>query len=70
MTEFNTGFPSIRQIQSFIKNKTLIEISVINSEKTISGTIQWQDQNCLSLVTQQKQQVLIWFQAIVYIRQR
>ena len=70
MTEFNTGFPSIRQIQSFIKNKTLIEISVINSEKTISGMIQWQDQNCLSLVTQQKQQVLIWFQAIVYIRQR
>ena len=70
MTEFNTGFPSVRQIQSFIKNKTTIEVSVVNSEKTLKGVIQWQDQNCLFLLSEQQEQTLIWFQAVVYIKKR
>jgi host factor-I protein len=70
MTEFNTGFPSIRQIQNFIKNKTPIEISLINTTEKLKGIIQWQDQNCLCLLNNQQQQVLIWFQAIVYLKKQ
>lgn len=68
MTEFNTGFPSIRQIQTFIKNKTPVEIALINHNETMKGIIQWQDQNCLCLLNNQKEKILIWFQAIVYLK--
>ncbi len=67
MTAFDTGFPSIRQIQSFIKNKTPIEIG-LTTNKTLEGVVQWQDQNCLSLVTNNKEKILVWIQAIAYIR--
>ncbi len=69
MTEFNTGFPSIRQVQTFIKNKTAIEISLSTNE-SIKGIIQWQDQNCLCVLNNNKQKILIWFQAIVYLKQQ
>lgn len=68
MTEFNTGFPSIRQIQTFIKNKTPVEISLTNTTQMLKGIIQWQDQNCLCLLNSQQEKILIWFQAIVYLK--
>ena len=70
MTEFNTGFPSIRQIQTFIKNKTPIEVAVLNTNDTMKGVIQWQDKNCLCLMNTQKEKVLIWYQAIIYLKQQ
>ncbi len=69
MTEFNTGFPSIRQIQTYIKNKTPVEVALLNSTQNIKGIIQWQDQNCLCLVNSQQEKILIWFQAISYLKQ-
>ena len=70
MTEFNTGYPSIRQIQTFIKNKTPIEISLSNSQTTIQGIIQWQDQNTLCIINDRQEKMLVWFQALVYLKQR
>lgn len=67
MTAFDTAFPSIRQIQSFVKNKTPIEIGLITN-KTIEGVLQWQDENCISLITASKEKILVWYQAIAYIR--
>lgn len=67
MTTFDTGFPSIRQIQSFVKNKTPLEIGLITN-KTLEGVIQWQDENCISLITGSKEKILIWVHAIAYIR--
>ncbi|MTF37996.1 Hfq-related RNA-binding protein [Cyanobacterium aponinum] len=69
MTAFDTGFPSVRQIQSFVKNKTPVEIGLMNN-KTLEGVVKWQDQNCLSLVTTSQEKVLVWIQAIAYIRYR
>ncbi|AFZ52697.1 RNA chaperone Hfq [Cyanobacterium aponinum UTEX 3222] len=69
MTAFDTGFPSVRQIQSFIKNKTPIEIGLMTN-KTLEGVVKWQDQNCLSLVTTSQEKILVWIQAIAYIRYR
>lgn len=69
MTAFDTGFPSVRQIQSFIKNKTPVEIGLMTN-KTLEGVLKWQDQNCLSLVTTNQEKILVWIQAIAYIRYR
>ncbi|WP_330205164.1 Hfq-related RNA-binding protein [Cyanobacterium sp. Dongsha4] len=69
MTAFDTGFPSVRQIQSFIKNKTPVEIGLMTN-KTLEGVLKWQDQNCLSLVTTSQEKILVWIQAIAYIRYR
>lgn len=60
MTAFDTGFPSVRQIQSFIKNKTPIEIGLMTN-KTLEGVVKWQDQNCLSLVTTSQEKSLFGF---------
>ncbi|RMD71804.1 MAG: RNA-binding protein hfq, partial [Cyanobacteria bacterium J149] len=56
MTAFDTGFPSVRQIQSFIKNKTPVEIGLMTN-KTLEGVLKWQDQNCLSLVTTNQEKI-------------
>jgi host factor-I protein len=69
MTLFNTGLPSIRQVQTFIKNKTPLKI-VLNNNEEIKGIIQWQDQNCICVISEKQQKVLIWFQAIAYLKQQ
>lgn len=67
MTVFNTGFPSVRQIQTFVKNKTSIEIALTTSQ-TLQGVILWQDQNCVCLSNSSQEKFLIPHHAIVYIK--
>jgi host factor-I protein len=67
MTVFNTGFPSVRQIQTFIKNKTSVEIALTTSQ-TLQGVILWQDQNCVCLCNSSKEKFLIPHHAIVYLK--
>lgn len=68
MTVFNTGFPSVRQVQNYIKNKTAVEIALVTSQ-TLQGVILWQDQNCVCL-SHNNQKMLILHHAIVYIKSR
>ncbi|MDJ0509124.1 MAG: RNA-binding protein hfq [Crocosphaera sp.] len=67
MTEFDTGLPSIRQIQKYIKDKQKIVIQ-LNTAETITGQILWQDPQCLCLSDKSGQSLLIWRQALVYIK--
>ncbi|WP_373479820.1 RNA-binding protein hfq [Geminocystis sp.] len=69
MPVFNTGFPSIRQIQNFIKNQTSVEIGLMTSQ-TEEGIILWQDQNCFCVQNNQKEKILIWIQAVAYIKSK
>lgn len=69
MTVFNTGFPSVRQIQTFVKNKTSVEIALTTSQ-TLQGVILWQDQNCVCLSNSSKEKFLIPHHAIVYVKSR
>lgn len=69
MTVFNTGLPSIRLIQSLIKNQTPVEIVLLNN-KTFEGVIRWQDDNCLAIFTVNQEKVLVWTHAIAYMRHR
>lgn len=68
MSVFDTGLPSLRQIQSFIKNKQKVEIG-LNINKTLKGQILWQDPNCICLNEENKtEKTLIWLQSIVYLK--
>ncbi|MBD2041781.1 Hfq-related RNA-binding protein [Microcoleus sp. FACHB-672] len=67
MAEFNTGLPSIRQVQNLIKDKKQVEIKVTTGD-SLTGQIRWQDENCVCLFDQQDQPTIVWRHAIVYIK--
>jgi host factor-I protein len=67
MSEFDTGLPSIRQVQEYVKDKKEVEIK-LSTDDLIVGRLIWQDQNCLCLVDQYENPTLIWRQALVYLK--
>lgn len=67
MSEFETGLPSIRQIQGLIKDRQQVELKLLTQD-LVMGTLLWQDQNCVCLMTQDEQRMIIWRQAIAYIK--
>ncbi len=67
MSEFNTGLPSVRQIQKFIKEKSTIQI-ILMTDKTLSGKILWQDNQSICLLDNNETKIIIWLQAIAYIK--
>lgn len=67
MSEFETGLPSIRQVQGLIKEGNEVELKLTTSD-VISGKLRWQDANCLCLITASQQTIIIWRHAIAYLR--
>ena len=67
MTEFDTGLPSIKQVQGYIKDKQEVELK-LTTDDLIVGKIMWQDPQCICLVDHYGQSTLIWRQAVVFIK--
>ncbi len=67
MTNFNVALPSIRQVQTLIKNKTDVELKLMTGD-IFTGKILWQDANCLCIADKNNQRNLLWYQALVYIK--
>ncbi|MBW4576214.1 MAG: RNA-binding protein hfq [Aphanothece sp. CMT-3BRIN-NPC111] len=67
MAEFETGLPSVRQIQSFIKDQKEVEVKVSTNDLLV-GKIIWQDPACLCISDRSEQQTIVWRQAIVYLK--
>ncbi|MBR8829755.1 MAG: hypothetical protein N5P05_001293 [Chroococcopsis gigantea SAG 12.99] len=67
MSEFDTGLPSVRIIQTYINDKTEVELKLV-SDDLIVGRIVWQDINCFCLVDQYEQPTLVWRQSLVYLK--
>lgn len=67
MAELETGLPSVRQIQNFIKDKKDVELKLITQELLV-GKISWQDTDCLCLIDQYDQPTIVWRQAIAYLK--
>lgn len=67
MTELETGLPSVRQIQGFVKDGTQVELKLLTQD-LLTGKIRWQDQHCICLLTQDDQSIIIWRQAIGYLK--
>jgi host factor-I protein len=67
MSKFDTGLPSVRQIQGYIKDQQAVEVKTITSDLLV-GKLLWQDAQCLCLVDQYSHPTLVWRQAIVSLR--
>ncbi len=68
-TELDVGLPSIRQIQSLIKDGTEVELKLSTGD-LLAGRVRWQDPICLCIVDQYDQDTIVWRQAIVYLKPR
>lgn len=68
MSEFDTGLPSIRQLQNFIKDKERVELKLIGVNQSLVGQILWQDENCICVMSAKKEKILVWYQGLVYIK--
>jgi host factor-I protein len=66
MAEFETSLPSVRLIQTYIKDKPDIEIKLLSGE-LLTGKVLWQDPDCICLINEDKVKTMIWRQAIGYI---
>lgn len=67
MAELETGLPSVRQIQGFIKEGRSIELKLLTQDLLV-GQLRWQDGNCICLNTEDGTPVIIWRHAIAYIK--
>jgi host factor-I protein len=67
MAEFETGMPSIRQIQHLIKEGQQVESKLMTGD-LLMGQLLWQDSNCICLITQEGERMIIWRHAIAYIK--
>jgi host factor-I protein len=65
--ELDTGLPSIRLIQTLIKEAGEVELKVVTDDLLV-GKILWQDPYCLCLVDHYNQQTIISRQAIVFMK--
>lgn len=65
--DFDTALPSIRQVQTLIKEATIVELKIVSGD-LLTGKIGWQDQNCLCLLDQNNQSTIVWRQAIAYLK--
>lgn len=65
--EFATGFPSVRQIQTLIRDKAAVEVKLITGD-LLSGRVVWQDPQCICLETADQSKHQIWKQAIGFLK--
>ena len=67
MTDFNTGYPSVRKIQTLIKDSTQTEIKLLTNDVLV-GKLLWQDPYCVCLSEAEGQQTIVSRQAIAYVK--
>ncbi|MDA0673555.1 MAG: RNA chaperone Hfq [Cyanobacteria bacterium] len=64
--ELDTGLPSTRLMQGFLREKQAVEIKLTTGD-TFTGTLRWQDPLCICLEAE-GQAVLLWRTAIAYVK--
>lgn len=67
MAEFETSLPSVRQVQTYIKEKPQVEIKVVTGD-VLTGQVFWQDPDCICLTNAEKVNTIIWRHSIVYLK--
>jgi host factor-I protein len=66
-TELETGLPSTRLVQTFVKEGQRVELKLLTNDVLV-GKLRWQDQNCICLQDESSQQTLVWRHAIAYVQ--
>jgi host factor-I protein len=65
--ELDTGLPSIRQIQTIIREEKEVEMKLVTGD-LLAGKVRWQDTYCICVLDQYDQPTIVWRQAIVYVK--
>lgn len=65
--ELETGLPSVRQIQTLIREEREVELKLVTND-LITGKMRWQDPYCVCVVDHYDQQTVVWRNAIVYMK--
>jgi host factor-I protein len=68
-TELDAGLPSVRQIQTLIKDGAEVELKLSTGD-LLAGKVRWQDSMCICVIDQYDQSTIVWRQAIVYLKPR
>jgi host factor-I protein len=66
-SEFDTNLPSVRQVQSAIKDQKQVEMKLTTGD-LLTGILLWQDPSCICLRDESNQNTIIWRGAIAYIK--
>ncbi|MEG3437571.1 RNA-binding protein hfq [Pannus brasiliensis CCIBt3594] len=67
MSQFNTGLPSVRLLQGYVKDKQEVEVK-LSTDEILVGRLLWQDVECLCLVDQDDRPTLVWRQSLVSLK--
>jgi host factor-I protein len=69
MSEFDTALPGVRQVQNYIKEKQEVELKLATDDLVV-GKILWQDADSLCIMDHYNQEILVWRQALVYLKRK
>ncbi|MEB3231410.1 MAG: RNA-binding protein hfq [Leptolyngbyaceae bacterium] len=67
VTEMKTGLPSVRQLQTFIRNGQQVEVKISTGDM-LTGKLLWQDDECICIADANNQPLIIWRHALVLIK--
>ncbi|MGB3300697.1 MAG: RNA-binding protein hfq [Phormidesmis sp.] len=64
---FDTGLPSIRQLQTLIRDQQAVEVKVTTGD-TLAGALIWQDANAICVKGADGQNTILMRGAIAYVK--
>ncbi|MEM9218269.1 MAG: RNA-binding protein hfq [Cyanobacteria bacterium P01_F01_bin.150] len=65
--DITTGQPSIRQIQTLIRDEQRVEIKMSTGD-VLTGKLRWQDSDCLCIIDDSSQAAILWRSSLVYLK--
>jgi host factor-I protein len=65
--EFDTGLPSIRQVQTLIRDQQKVEIKLTTGD-ALAGALIWQDANAICVKGETGENMILMRQAIAYVK--
>jgi host factor-I protein len=66
-SSFDTGLPSIRQLQTLIRDQKSVEVKVTTGD-TLVGALTWQDANAICVKDADGQNTILMRGAIAYVK--
>ena len=62
-----TGLPSIRQVQTLIRDEQQVEVKLSTGD-ILNGKLKWQDDDCLCIIDDSGQAAIVWRHALAYLK--
>jgi host factor-I protein len=65
--ELDTGLPSVRQVQTAIKDGKEIELKLLTGD-LVTGKVKWQDPYCICVMDHYEQPTIVWRHSIAFLK--